>query len=160
MRVSTKFPVAVHSLIMIAALSPRQKVNSDLISESTGVNAVIIRNIFKSLKQANLIAVSPGPGGAMLARAPEDITLWDIFTAVEQMESRDMFKFHQNVSEHCPVGRNIYGILKTHLDDAVDSFKKEFSRVTLSMLLAELFHLMPNVPDKTLETENNSIPYE
>lgn len=145
MRISTKFPVAVHSLIMIAALSDKQKINSEIISESTGVNAVIIRNIFKSLKQANLILVSPGPGGTTLARNPNDITLWDILAAVEQVETEDIFKFHKNVSEHCPIGGNIYGLLKTHLDDAIDSSKNEFSKVTLSMMLDELYSLIPNL---------------
>lgn len=145
MRISTKFPVAVHSLIMIAALSNRKKINSEAISESTGVNAVIIRNIFKSLKQANLISVSPGPGSAALARNPDDITLWDVLTAVEQTETQDVFKFHKNVSEHCPVGSNIYGLLKTHLDNAVDAAKREFSKVTLAMLLNELFQSMPDL---------------
>lgn len=146
MRISTKFPVAVHTLIMIAALSDKEKVNSDKISGSTGVNAVIIRNIFKSLKQANLILVSPGPGGVTLARNPDEITLWDILTAVEQVETEDIFKFHRNVSEHCPIGGNIYGLLKTHLDDAIDSSKNEFSKVTLSMMLGELYDLMPDLP--------------
>lgn len=151
MRISTKFPVAVHSLIMIAALSDKQKINSEIISESTGVNAVIIRNIFKSLKQANLILVSPGPGGTALARSPDEITLWDILTAVEQVETKDIFKFHKNVSEHCPIGGNIYGLLKTHLDDAIDSSKNEFSKVTLSMLLTELYNLMSDLQNLSVE---------
>ena len=145
MRISTKFPVAVHSMIMIAALSDKEKVNSDKISESTGVNAVIIRTIFKSLKQANLILVSPGPGGTTLARDPDDITLWDILTAVEKMETEDIFKFHKNVSEHCPVGSNIYGLLSTHLDDVIDSSKSVLSNVTLAMLLNDLYSLMPDL---------------
>jgi Rrf2 family protein len=145
MRVSTKFPVAVHAMIMIAGLSDKEKVNSDKISESTGVNAVIIRNIFKSLKKSKLILVAPGPGGTTLARPPEDITLLDIFSAVESKETEDIFKFHQNQSEHCPVGSNIYGLLKTHLDDAVDALKSELSKVTLAILLEELFPLLPDL---------------
>lgn len=55
------------------------------------MNAVIIRNIFKSLKQSNLILVLPDPGGLTLARNPDEITLWDILTAVEQVEAEDIF---------------------------------------------------------------------
>ena len=146
MRISTKFPVAVHAMIMIAALSDKEKVNSEKISESTGVNAVIIRNIFKSLKESNMILVVPGPGGTMLARSPDTITLWDIFSAVEPKETEDIFKFHQNPSEHCPVGSNIYGLLKTHLDDAVGALKNKLSNVTLSMMVEELYSLMPDLP--------------
>lgn len=146
MRISTKFPVAVHTMMIIAALSDKRKINSEIISESTGVNAVIIRNIFMSLKQANLILVSPGPGGTTLARHPDSITLWDIFAAVEPIETEGIFKFHQNASEHCPIGSNIYGLLRNHLDDAVDALKAELSDVTISMLVGELRRLMPELP--------------
>lgn len=147
MRISTRFPVAVHSLIMIAALSEKQKVNSDIISGSTGVNAVIIRNIFISLKKSGLILVSPGPGGVTLARDPDEITLWDVLSAVENVGTEDVFKIHKNVSEQCPIGGNIYGLLKTHLDDAIDAAKNEFSKVTLSMMLDELYGIMPDLQD-------------
>lgn len=146
MRISTKFPVAVHAMIMIAGLSKFKKVNSDTISESTGVNAVIIRNIFKSLKEANMIQVSPGPGGTTLARSPDSITLWDIFSAVESGNTDDIFSFHQHPSDTCPIGGSIYGLLKNHLDDAVGALKKELSHVTLAMLLEELFTLLPDLP--------------
>jgi Predicted transcriptional regulator len=146
MRISTKFPVAVHTVMMIAAFSDKQKINSEMISESTGVNAVIIRNIFTLLKLADIILVSPGPGGAFLARNADCITLWDIFKAVESTESENFFKFHQNSSEHCPVGGNIYGLLKNHLDDAVNAMKAELSRVTISKLVDELRSQIPDLP--------------
>ena len=146
MRISTKFPVAVHTMMIIAALSDKRKINSEIISESTGVNAVIIRNIFMSLKQANMILVSPGPGGTTLARNPDSITLWDILAAVEPIETEGIFKFHQNASEHSLIGSNIYGLLKGHLDDALDALKTELSQVTISMLVDELRNLMPELP--------------
>ena len=146
LRISTKFPVAVHTVMIIAALSEKQKINSDIISESTGVNAVIIRNIFKSLKQAGMIVSSPGPGGTTLARNPDGITLWDIFEAVELVETEDIFKFHELPSEHYQIGSNIYSLLKTHLDDAVGALKNDLSRVTISMLVDELRTRMPELP--------------
>ena len=146
MRISTKFPIAVHVVMIIAALSHVRKVNSKIIAESTGVNAVIIRNIFRSLKQANIISVSPGPTGAMLARNIKDITLLDIFIAVEQTNTDDIFAFHKHPNEHCPIGSNIYGILKYHLDDSVNALKEELSKVTITMLVNELRSLLPDLP--------------
>lgn len=145
MRISTKFPVAVHTIMMIAAFGETQKINSDIIAESTGVNAVIIRNIFKSLKQADMILVSPGPGGIKLAQSPEKITLWDILVAVEPMQTEDIFNFHKQPSKHCPVGSNIYGLLKTHLDDGVTALKDELSSVTILMMVEELRNEVPDL---------------
>lgn len=146
MRVSTRFPIAVHTLLMISAFSGQRKVNSDFVSKSTGINAVIIRNIFTQLKKASLISVSPGPGGTTLAKNPEEISLWDIYAAVETERVEDIFKFHENLSPYCPIGSNIYELLYSHLDDAVKALKEELSGVALADLTNELYQRVPDLP--------------
>ena len=138
MRMSTKFPLAVHTMMIIAAFCEKVKINSDVISQSTGVNAVIIRNIFKSLKEADMILVAPGPGGARLARSADSISLWDIFLAVELPNPDGFFRFHEQPDMRCPIGGNIFGILKNHLDEGVDAMKQKLSNVTISTLLDEM----------------------
>lgn len=150
MRVSTRFPIAVHALIMITAFSPYRKVNSDFISQSTGINAVIIRNIFTQLKKAGLISVSPGRGGTTPGKAPEQISLWDIYTTVEDERTDEIFKFHDNLSPHCPVGGNIYDLLYSHLDDAVKAMQNELSKVTIADLIAQLYKKVPDLPDPSV----------
>ncbi|MDL2206886.1 Rrf2 family transcriptional regulator [Eubacteriales bacterium OttesenSCG-928-N13] len=154
MRVSTKFPVAVHTMMIIAALGETRKINSDVLSENIGVNAVIIRGIFKSLKQAKMISVSPGPGGTRLARNPDDITLWDIFSAVEQVEMEDVFAFHEHPTGHDLIGSNIYGLLKTHLTDGVAALRKELSGITIAMLVDELRERMPELPPLSIQDQS------
>ena len=145
MRASTRFPLAVHTLMIISAFSNQRKINSDTVSKSTGVNAVVIRNIFAQLKKAGLISLSPGPGGTTLAKKPEQITLLDIFTAVEAEKTEDIFRFHGNPSPHCPIGCNIHELLYAHLDNAVSALKKELSSVTLADLINELHQKVPNL---------------
>ena len=138
MRISTKFPLAVHTMMIIAAFGEKAKINSEMISQSTGVNAVIIRNIFKSLKKANMILISPGPGGAKLACSADSISLWDIFLAVELSNPDEFFRFHEQPNMRCPIGGNIFGILKGHLDDGMDAMKQKLSNVTIATLLNEM----------------------
>ena len=145
MRASTRFPLAVHTLMIISAFSDQRKVNSNIVSESTGVNAVIIRNIFAQLKKAGLISVSPGPGGATLAKKPTQITLLDIFNAVEAEKTEDIFRFHGNPSPHCPIGSNIYELLHSHLDNAMSALKKELFSVTIADLMDELHRSVPDL---------------
>jgi Rrf2 family protein len=145
MRASTRFPLAVHTLMIISAFSDQRKVNSNIVSESTGVNAVIIRNIFAQLKKAGLISVSPGPGGATLAKKPTHITLLDIFNAVEAEKTEDIFRFHGNPSPHCPIGSNIYELLHSHLDNAMSALKKELYNVTIADLMNELHRSVPDL---------------
>lgn len=137
MRVSTQFPIAVHALIILAYF-PEMRVTSDVIAESAGCNAVIIRNIFSKLKKANLISGRPGTGGTTLAKSAGEISLWDIYTAVESEETDELFKFHTNMSKACPVGGHINELLISHLDNAVVAMKAELSGVTLATLASEL----------------------
>ncbi|WP_443098013.1 Rrf2 family transcriptional regulator, partial [Treponema succinifaciens] len=50
MKISSKFTVAVHTLLCIYRLKKEYKVTSDFIAGSTGVNPVIIRRTLISLK--------------------------------------------------------------------------------------------------------------
>ena len=146
MRISSRFPVAVQIMMIITALSGTRKINSKTLSEGIGVNAVIIRNIFKDLKQANMISVSPGPGGATLARAPETISLWEILIAVEQMDTDDVFRLTKQPDEHHQIARNIYGLLGAHLDTSIDAMKSELSKISLLTMAEELHDCMPELP--------------
>lgn len=137
MRMSSKFPLAVHILMIIAAFGEKTKINSDILAQSTGANAVTIRNIFKSLKDADMISISPGPGGAKLARSTDSISLWDVFLAAELSDPNEFFKFHEHADSCCPIGGNIFGILKSHLDESVDAMKQKLSTVTIALLLDE-----------------------
>ncbi|MGN6712025.1 transcriptional regulator, BadM/Rrf2 family [Anaerocolumna jejuensis DSM 15929] len=137
MRVSTQFPIAVHALMMVAYF-PETRITSDLAAESAGCNSVIIRNIFLKLKKAGLLSVRPGRGKMKLAKPISDITLWDIYSAVETDETDEIFKFHPNTSDTCPVGCNIRCLLLSHLDNAVAAMRAELSSVTLEDLTQEL----------------------
>ena len=141
MRVSTQFPIAVHIMLMVAGF-PEQKMTSEVVSESTGTNPVIIRNIFSKLNNAGLLNTKSGRGKTAAARPAEEITLWDIYTAVESDETDEMFKLHQNASETCVVGSNIHALLIPHLDEAVEAVKAVFSKVTLADLIDELYEMI------------------
>lgn len=85
-------------MMLISAFGEIKKINSNFISKSTGINAVIIRNFFIQLKNAGLILVSPGPRGAKLAKTPKQVNLWGIYVDVEASETKEIFKFHENMS--------------------------------------------------------------
>lgn len=137
MRVNTQFPVAFHALIMIACFK-ETRVTSEMVAGSAGCNAVTIRNIFRKLKKAGLLSVKPGTGGTALGRSSKDITLWDIYAAVESDKANEIFKIHSNTSADCPIGSNIQELLSPHIDSAVEAMKMELSKITLDQLIHEL----------------------
>lgn len=82
-----------------------------------------------------------------MTRTAEDITLWDIYTAVESDAPDELFKLHQNTSETCMVGSNVHALLMPHLEDAVTALKDSFSKVTLAELENELTDMIQG-PEK------------
>ena len=115
MQISSRFTIAVHTIILIETMKNEMKVTSDLIASSVNVNPVVIRRILQQLKAAGIVKVKRGSGGADLARSPEDITLLDVYNAVESIEDGQLFHFHENPNEMCPVGRNIHKIMDERL---------------------------------------------
>ena len=57
MQISSRFTMAVHTLLCIDYFGKTQKVTSDFIAASVGTNPVIIRKLLIQLKAAGLIQV-------------------------------------------------------------------------------------------------------
>ncbi len=138
MRVSIRFTAAVHTLLCIARFSDETKVTSDFIADSTGVNAVIIRKTLRQLQDAGLVRTVVGMGGSYLEKAPKNITLLDVYKAINPDESKSIFDFHPNPSKKCPVGKNIHKVLDPCLDAAEAAMEKELNKKKLSDLLNQL----------------------
>ena len=108
MQITSKFTVAVHILTCIDVFDGQMRVTSDFLSGSTGVNAVIVRGVLGQLRNAGIVETRQGSGGAHLAKALDEITLYDIYKAVDCIDDEGLFHFHENPNADCPVGRNIH----------------------------------------------------
>ena len=140
MKITSKFTIAVHTLLVIDMFGKENKVTSDFIAASVRVNPVIIRRTLLTLKAAGMVEVKAGSGGASLIKAPKDITLLDVYRAVDAVENTDggIFRFHENPNPACPVGRNIHTVLGGHLSSAQRALEDELQKVTLADLIKTL----------------------
>lgn len=134
MYISTKCSIALHCLLFLSEYESQMKVTSELLGKSTGCNAVMIRNILGDLQKAGLIYVVRGVGGAHLGRAESEITVWDVYSALEPEKLEHMIGIHANPSCICPVGRRIEGVLKGPYRQIANAMKEEMKRITLSQL--------------------------
>ena len=137
MQISSRFTIAVHTIILIEAMKNEMKVTSDLIASSVNVNPVVIRRILQQLKKAGIIQVKRGSGGADLARDPEDITLLDVYNAVESIEEGQLFHFHENPNEMCPVGRNIHRIMDARLQEIQKAMEDKMRMMTIKEIMED-----------------------
>ena len=137
MKIASRFTVAVHTLLVIYAFESSEKVTSEFIAASVNVNPVVIRRALLSLKAAGMVEVKAGSGGASIVKDLKDITLFDVYRAVDSVDG-DIFHFHENPNPACAVGKNIHAVLDTHLADAQRALENELKKVTLYDLTQEL----------------------
>ena len=137
MKITSRFTVAIHTLLAIYVLGKDHKMTSELIASSVNVNPVVIRRTLSSLKAAGMIDVKAGTGGATPSKDAADVTLYDVYAAVDCVEG-DLFHFHENPNPQCPVGRNIHAALDSHLADAQSALENALREVTLADLMERL----------------------
>lgn len=134
MQISSRFTIALHIFAAMDVFGQDYKITSDFLAGSINSNPVIIRNILSQLRDAGLVHISRGTGGAELAKDPEEITFYDVYSAVEAVEDGKLFRFHKNPNPACPVGRNIHGLLDDMLEDIQDAMEAEMKRYTIADL--------------------------
>ena len=137
MQITSKFTVAVHILTCIDIFDGQMRVTSDFLSGSTGVNAVIVRGVLGQLRNAGIVETRQGSGGAHLAKALDEITLYDIYKAVDCIDDEGLFHFHENPNVDCPVGRNIHKAMDGRLKAAQAALEKELKSTTLAQVVAD-----------------------
>ena len=137
MQITSKFTAAVHILACIDIFGGQMRVTSDFLSGSTGVNAVIVRGVLGQLRAAGIVETRQGSGGAHLAKALDEITLYDIYKAVDCVDDEGLFHFHENPNADCPVGRNIHKAMDGRLEAAQSALENELKSTTLAQVVAD-----------------------
>ena len=148
MQISIKCSVAVHCLIFIHEAKGIAKVTSNLLAQSTGSNPVVIRNILSALKKAGLITVPRGTGGAELCAAPSQITLYQIYSALEPEGVTSIIGIHPCEGRSCPVAQNIRKVLQIPYRKIEDAVQKTMESITLQSMIDDFHGLVQqnNVP--------------
>lgn len=130
MNTSSRFAFAVHVLALLAQ-QEGVPLSSEIIAGSVNTNPALIRRLLTMLAQAGLTTSQLGAGGgALLARAPEDITLLEVYRAVEDPQ---LFGLHrEEPNPACMVGRNIQQVLRGIMDDAQRAMEASLAARTVA----------------------------
>ena len=129
--VNTRFAVAVHILTFLQTKGG-EPATSELIASSVNTNPSLIRRLLSQLARAGLTTSQMGTGGgALLARPAGEITLLDVYRAVDEGE---VFGLHEQPNPACPGGRNIQAELQGRFDAATRALQAELARTTIADL--------------------------
>jgi Rrf2 family protein len=133
MPASCQFAAAVHLLALLSQ-SPDAFRTSREIAESTLTHPVVVRRLMASLQEAGLVETQKGPGGGVrLARLPRQITLADVYRAVETSEPLHLP--HTQPNKNCPIGQAMQSILEEIFARAESAMIGELGRTTLNDVL-------------------------
>ncbi len=135
MRIANRFSIAIHILSLLGALRDTEH-TSEWMAGSIGVNPVVVRNITGMLRRAGLVCTHQGVAGARLARPLSEVTLLDVYRAVE--EDTSVFSVHPRPNPKCPVGSRIEETLSQIFANAERAMHAKLEGVTLDQVVRKL----------------------
>lgn len=138
MQISSRFTIAIHVFACMETFGEDYKITSDFLASSINVNPVIIRKILSQLRNAGLIEVARGTGGATAARPMKQITFYDVYMAVDLLEEGELFHFHENPNPNCPVGKNIHAVLDDKLLHIQEAMETELKKYTIADVVNDI----------------------
>ena len=133
MYVASRFAIAVHILALLGA-TRGTPLTSDWMAGSIGVHPVIVRNVTGMLRRAGLVHTQQGAAGARLARPLAQITLLDVYRAVDSQ--RELFGIRPH--PYCSIGSKIKGTLQKHFGAAQQALEAHLAGTTLQQVVRDL----------------------
>ena len=134
MATNTQFSIAVHLMIALGFNGERQATSGKLAS-SVNTSPSFVRRILAKLSKANLVSTTTGKmGSCLLAKKPEDISLLEIYYAVDAPKT---FAIHDYpVQSRCRVSCGIEATMNKVLAKAQKSFEETLAETSLAEVIA------------------------
>lgn len=83
-QISTRFRYGLRALAFLAGYDPSHTVNLHFIAEKENISRKYLENIFKLLRKGQIVrSVRGREGGYALVKKAEEISLYEIMTAIE-----------------------------------------------------------------------------
>ncbi|WML42386.1 Rrf2 family transcriptional regulator [Neobacillus sp. OS1-2] len=137
MSISSRFAVGVHILTLLEVNNGGVN-SSEFIAGSVNTNPAVIRKIMGMLKNAGLVNVRAGIAGAELAKDLTEITLYDVYKAVDVVQDKELFSIHEKPNPECPVGRNIQNTIEPLFSTAQLALEKALGNVTIGDVVRDI----------------------
>lgn len=133
---NTQFSVAVH-LMTGLGYHLEGNTTSAQLAKSINTSASFVRRVLSKLVKAGLVHTTTGKAGSCsLARVAKEITLLDIYAAVESPKA---FAIHEHpVNKKCIVSAHIKSSLEKVLTKTQRSMEESLRGVSLAQVVSEI----------------------
>jgi Rrf2 family protein len=136
MPLNSRFAVAAHILTLLYEGHGEPR-TSEYLAGSVNTNPAVIRRLLSQLAKAGLTTAQLGAGGgALLARPAQQITLRDVYRAVDEGALFAMPP--QGPNPECPVGRHIQASLEGIMADAERALEAQLAQRTIADLVEDV----------------------
>lgn len=132
MKYSAKLSDALHILVFIALYT--EGVTSTRIAESVHTHPSYVRQMMSRLKAAGIISTKRGSASACLLRSAQDISMLDVYHAVEGDKPLLHLDIHTNPD--CGVGINIQYAVGEFYQDVQKAAYEVMGRISLQDIIA------------------------
>lgn len=135
MKISTRFSDAIHILAYIN-IYQNTKLSSENIAASVMTSPVVVRRIMGALQKASLITTTHGSPNPRLAKDPGQISLLDVYYAVEG--HKQLFNVDPKTNPQCIVGGNIQKVLGTYYQETQNAAMGRLARITIDDVISDI----------------------
>lgn len=135
MKISTRFSDAIHILAYLEIYHDT-KLSSQNIANSVMTSPVVVRRIMAALQKAGLIVTTHGSPNPHLAKSPLEITLLEVYYAVEGHQP--LFTVDPKTNPKCIVGGNIQTVLESNYKEVQNAAMGRLARITLDDIINDI----------------------
>lgn len=136
MRYSTKLSDALHILVFLS-LGASQRLTSAKIAESVKTNPSYIRQLMAALKSAGIISNTQGQANATLTCSPHEITVFDVYRAVEG--SKPLLHWDVDTNPECGVGIYIQLAIADFYQEIQEAAEQKMRSITLQSIIEKYY---------------------
>lgn len=133
MKRNSRLSLALHTLCHMAGDPARVRTSAD-IAEHAGTNPVVVRRVLGRLREAGLLNSEKGhAGGWRLARTPEEITLADVYLALDE---RMIASDESDDALSCSVEHALHKRVAGVLEEVEHSLVEKLAETSISAIRA------------------------
>lgn len=135
MKYSHKLSDAVHILSYVEIYHDAD-LSSSAIALSIESNASLIRRLMASLVRGGLLETRPGSVSPKLTRPADEITLLDVYNAIEV--DHNFLHVDEKTNPNCIVGGNIQSALDKAYNQVQNDAERSMQEITLASIIDDI----------------------
>ena len=136
MKNSKKTADAIHILAFLEINKKLSQITSETIAEDLNVNASYIRQLLSKLRKGKIITETENNKSHILTKKPIEITLFDVYNAVET--KKQMFMINKNINFNSQNAIKTQQSISEYYNILQKSVEKNMKTITLAHILEKI----------------------